>query len=210
MNPDIFWGVLRENLFSGKLTQGVVDTVNTIVDTYYAEIGPDMKAEHLAYILATAYHESYHKKLNPQWMPVREGFAKTNEGAIASVTKLYDQGRISHNYALPHTNGHSYYGRGYVQITWPENYRRLGRHLGIPLYENPDLALERETAAKLLVIGMVEGLYTGRKLSDYGTINGSFDAYNARRIINRLDKAEQIERYYEIFNLAIAGSVNAG
>lgn len=203
MKPEVFWGVIRENLFRGKMTQGVEDTIDTIVDTYLAQ--GQYNPHHLAYILATAYHESYHRKLNPDWNPVREGFAKTNEGAIKAVTKLYEQGKISHNYAIPHTNGYSYYGRGYVQITWPENYRKMGKRLDISLYENPDLALDRSVAAKLLVVGMIEGTYTGRKLDDYGVQN--FDAYNARRIINGLDNAELIKGYYEIFNLAIASAI---
>lgn len=202
MKPEVFWGVIRDNLFRGKMTQGVVDTIDTIVNTYLSQ--GQYNPQHLAYILATAYHESYHRKLNPDWNPVREGFANSNEGAIQAVTKLYNSGRISHNYALPHTNGNSYYGRGYVQITWPENYRKMGKRLDIPLYENPDLALERDVAAKLLVVGMIDGTYTGRRLADYGPINGSFDAYNARRIINGLDKADKIKGHYEIFNLAIA------
>jgi len=206
MNHDAFWGIIRENLFARNMGTGAVSTVKSIVDTCYAE--KVSRAEHFAYVLATAYHESYHTKLNPEWQPVREGFAKTNEAAIQAVTKLYNSGRISHNYALPHTNGHSYYGRGLVQITWPENYRKMGRRLGIPLYENPDLALDRNIAAKLLVIGMMEGLYTGRKLSDYDLVGGGFDPFNARRIINGLDQAERIKGYYEIFLLAINASIN--
>lgn len=208
MKPEIFWGIIRDNLFKGKMSNGVVDTIDIIVDTYLAQ--GQYNPQHLAYILATAYHESYHRSLNPEWNPVREGFAKTNEGAIRAVTKLFDKGSISQNYSLPYTSENSYYGRGFVQITHGENYRKMGKRLGIPLYENPDLALDRGVAAKLLVIGMIEGTYTGRRLSDYGSINGSFDPVNARRIINGLDKAELIEGYYEIFNLAIAGSVHAG
>lgn len=203
MKPEVFWSVIRDNLFRGKMTQGVVDTIDTIVNVYLAQ--GQYNPQHLAYILATAYHESYHRKLNPDWNPVREGFANSNEGAISAVTRLYNSGGISHNYALPHTNGNSYYGRGYVQITWPENYRKMGKRLDISLYENPDLALDRSVAAKLLVVGMIEGTYTGRKLDDYGVQN--FDAYNARRIINGLDKAELIKGYYEIFNLAIASAI---
>lgn len=190
------------------MTQGVVDTINIITDTYYAEAGGNAVPEHLAYVLATAYHESHHRSLNPNWNPVREGFSNTNAGAIATVTMRFNQGRISTNYAKVQPNGKSYYGRGFVQITWPDNYRRMGHRLGIDLYGNPDLALERGTAARLLVVGMIEGLYTKRKLSDYGSHD--FDAYNARRIINGLDKAELIKGYYETFNLAIAGSIHAG
>lgn len=209
MNPSIFYGIIRENLFRGKLTQGVVDTVNVIVDTYYAHYMPTADPEHLAYILATAYHESYSKRDNPEWNPVREGFKPNNEASIKYVTEqLFNKGKISHNYALTHTNGKSYYGRGFAQTTWPENYRKMGRRLGIPLYEDPDLALGRPVAAKLLVIGMIEGAYTTKKLSDYDTVDGGFDPINARRIINGLDKAEKIAGYYEIFLLAIKAAIN--
>lgn len=198
------WDSIRQSgLFGKSLTQGVVDSINAIVDTYYAHYAPVGDPEHLAYILATAYHESYHTSLNPQWLPVREGFASSNAGAVRAVTRLYEQGRISRNYALPQTNGHSYYGRGYVQITHLANYDRLGNRIGIDLVNFPDLALERITAAKLLVVGSVEGLYTGRQLSDYDTPDLLMDAYNARRVINGLDQAGRIKEYYNVFHEAI-------
>src|SRR5690606_24474781 len=199
MKPEIFWGIVRTNIFKGRISTGAFNTVNHIVDTYYAHYMPVADPEHLAYILSTAYHESYHAKLNPDWNPVREGFRMSNEGAISAVTKLYEQGRISHNYALPHTNGHSYYGRGHVQCTWPENYRKMGKALGLPLYDQPDLMLNPLVSAKALVIGSVEGLYTGKKLADYDTPDGMLDAFNSRRVINGLDKAKKIKGDYEIF-----------
>lgn len=179
------------------MTQGVVDTVNIIVDTYYAEYIKKGDPDHLAYILATAYHESYHATLNPEWLPVREGFAKSNAGAIAAVTKLYKDKKISRNYAIPQSNGNSYYGRGFVQITHPDNYKKAGDLIGVNIYDFPDLALDRGVAAKLLVVGSVEGIYTGKSLFDYDLKDGLFDAYNARRVINGLDKAAKIDRDYE-------------
>lgn len=197
MNPELFWNGLRQDVFGGKMTQGVVDTVNIIVDTYYAEYINRGDPDHLAYILATAYHESYHATLNPEWLPVREGFAKSNAGAIAAVTKLYKDKKISRNYAIPQSNGNSYYGRGFAQITHPDNYKKAGDLIGVNIYDFPDLALDRGVAAKLLVIGSVEGIYTGKSLFDYDLKDGLFDAYNARRVINGLDKAAKIEGDYE-------------
>lgn len=208
MNPEKFWEGLRKDLFGGKLTQGVVDTVNSIVDTYYMEYAVKGDPEHLAYILATAYHESYHPTKNPDWLPVREGFTKTNAGAIAAVTKLHKDGKISRNYALPQPNGHSYYGRGHVQITWPDNYKKIGDLIGVDLYNFPDLALHRDVSAKALVFGSVEGIYTGRKLSDFDLANGLLDAYNARRVINGLDKAEKINKDYDKAHKAILAAIN--
>lgn len=45
-----------------------------------------------------------------------------------------------------------WFGRGYIQLTWRANYEKASRDLNIPgLVENPDLALEPETSAKILV-----------------------------------------------------------
>jgi putative chitinase len=209
MNSDKFWSTLRADVFGGKMTQGVVDTINSIVDTYYSECFAQGDPEHLAYILATAYHESYHPTKNPEWLPVREGFTKTNQGAINAVTKLYDKGIISVNYALPKENGLSYYGRGFAQITHDYNYKKIGNRIGIDLYGNPDLALDRDTASKILVIGSVEGLYTGKRLSDYDLKDGLLDAVNARRVINGRDKAEKIDGDYQRIHKAILNAISA-
>jgi len=43
-----------------------------------------------------------------------------------------------------------YFGRGYVQLTWEENYRTYGMILGLDLLAHPDLLLEPEPAARAL------------------------------------------------------------
>lgn len=200
MNKASFFTSIRNSLFKGKLTQGVVDTIeaiNTALDKYCVT---DYRQR--AYVFATAYHESYSTDRNPEWLPVREGWAKTNKGAIDAVTSLYNRKKISVNYALPKPNGHSYYGRGYVQITWDYNYRSVGKRLGIDLYGNPDLALDRKIAAEILVVGMKEGIFTGRKLSQYFTAD-STDNKNARRIINGMDKADAIALHADKFYIGI-------
>lgn len=44
-----------------------------------------------------------------------------------------------------------YTGRGFVQITWMENYQAAGKAIGVDLVSNPDMANDPETAAKILV-----------------------------------------------------------
>lgn len=210
MKPELFFDTLRGSpLFGGKLTQGVVDTLNTIIGTYYEEYAHAADPEHLAYIMATAYHESFSFKYNPEWNPPREGFAKTNAGAIRHVAELRMAGKISRNYALPNKEGKCFYGRGWVQVTHEWNYRTIGRRIGLDLVSDPDLLLERVPAAKALVIGSVEGLYTGKKLSDFDTSDDLIDAYNARKVINGLDKADKIKGDYEIFHNAVICSTDA-
>jgi LysM repeat protein len=97
-------------------------------------------------------------------------------------------------YGIPHKKtGKIYYGRGFVQLTWFDNYERFTKilyRLGfeVDLMSNPDLALKPEIAVLILVIGMRDGKFTGADLDDYFDPIKS-DWYNARKIINKLDKA---------------------
>ncbi|MBI1923139.1 hypothetical protein HYR99_02700, partial [Candidatus Poribacteria bacterium] len=81
-----------------------------------------------------------------------------------------------------------YIGRGLVQITWRENYQKFSN---LPELDNKDFVAHPETVAhlesakKILVKGMKNGLFTGNKLADYDIAN-DFDAFNARQIVNRL------------------------
>jgi predicted chitinase len=87
-------------------------------------------------------------------------------------------------------------GRGYVQLTWKDNYRKYEKIMGLDLVDNPDLALEPENALFILVHGFRTGTFTGRKITDY--INeDETDFYNARKCINGLDRAEEIAELAE-------------
>jgi len=175
--------------FINKLNQGQVNGFEAIFDFYekqgYGEAG-------LPYVLATAYHET-----GGIMLPVREGFANSDEESIRIVTRMYQQGRITQNYATPDSEtGKSYFGRGLVQITHKDNYRRAGEAIGADLMNNPDLALDLATAVRILVVGMHEGLFTGKKLVDYiDPMKNLKDYFNARRIVNWLDKAGLIAGY---------------
>ena len=149
----------------------------------------------LAYALATAFHET-----GEYLQPVREGFCSSDQGSINAVTDLFDRGIIGENYALREANGQSYFGRGLVQITFGDNYKRLGQAIGIgdDLYDNPSLALNMDIAVKILFTGMVDGLYTGHSLRKY-FFEDRTDWVNARKIINRLDKADLIADYGQKF-----------
>lgn len=48
-------------------------------------------------------------------------------------------------------DGWKYHGRGYIHLTGRDNYERIGRALGIDLVNNPDLAADREIAARIAI-----------------------------------------------------------
>jgi len=122
----------------------------------------------LAYVLATAYHETAHTM-----KPVKEYGSEK----YLKAKKYYP-----------------YVGRGYVQITWDYNYKKASAKLGVDFIKNPALLLETKYAAPILLDGMIEGWFTSRKLSDYITLQKS-DFVQARRIVNGLDDAELIAGY---------------
>ncbi len=131
--------------------------------------GVNDKAQ-MAYILATTVHES-------------GAGAHMEEFASGSA---YEGRRDLGN--SQSGDGVRFKGRGYVQITGRNNYSNWSRKLGIDLVANPELAERPETAARILVQGMKEGSFTGKKLGDY-LGNGKTDFEGARRIVNGTDKA---------------------
>ena len=84
-----------------------------------------------------------------------------------------------------------WHGRGFVQLTWERNYIRAGRALSVDLISRPELAMDPEISAQILVIGSRDGWFTGKKLGDY-IGPGRCDYVQARRVINGLDAAASI------------------
>jgi putative chitinase len=173
----------RELLFS-KLNQDQVEGTEAILDAW-EKWAPASDLRFIAYSLATTYHETARTM-----QPIEE----------------YGKGR-GRSYGAPVGKWKKvYYGRGYVQLTWQKNYKfatkRL-RELGVitssdDLEKNPELAMRHDVAAAILVVGMLEGWFTGKKLSQYFTKSKS-DWVNARRIINGVDKASTIGVYAQQF-----------
>lgn len=48
-------------------------------------------------------------------------------------------------------DGWKYHGRGYVQLTGRDNYDRLGKEMGLDLVNHPELAADRDIAAKIAI-----------------------------------------------------------
>jgi putative chitinase len=190
-----FFNAVRSSLFDGKLTQAQVDTLDTI-GAAWARYGDKLGYSdlRLAYVLATAYHETGRFK----WL--REIWGPT------PAQKRYE-GRTDLGNTVK-GDGKRFMGRGLVHITGRRNYADWSGRLGIDLIARPEEAERLDIAARILVEGMVKGTFTGKKLQDY--INSDQrDFVGARRIVNGTDKAEMIAGYAEKFAAALKDGVSA-
>lgn len=194
MDRAIFFRHVRSDPFSGSMTQSQVAGLDALLDAWPGSI----TLPQMAYVLATVFHET-----GARMQPVREGFKATDKEARAYVMRQHEKDRSKYLYALPDPDtGQVYYGRGHVQLTWAKNYKTMGERLGVPLYQNPDLALQPEHSIRLLFDGMEHGLFTGKALKTYFNA-GHNDPLGARRIINGTDRAALVAGYYEAFLVAL-------
>jgi putative chitinase len=150
-----------------------------------------------AYAMATAFLETA-----ATMQPIKE------RGGTAYFHRMYDiQGarpaKARELGNLSPGDGARYCGRGYVQLTGKANYAKATAKLralgfGVDLVANPDLALRPDIAAAIMVLGMSEGWFTGRKLSDDLPARGPASASQfkaSRDIINGRDKDDEIAAF---------------
>lgn len=206
LNRKAFFDAVRNTaMFGGALNQSQVDAMNAILDEWerigYRDVG------YIAYSLATARHEP-----GKAMRPIREAYGTSDDDTIRKLDAAWAAGKlpsVSRPYWRKDASGKAWFGRGLVQLTHRENYERIGKRLGIDLVGNPNLAMRLDVAAKILVVGMLEGLFTGKGLPDYITPLAR-DYREARRIVNALDRADTIAKYARDFERALraAGAVS--
>lgn len=188
MDTERFFDGVREAVFGGSLKQSQVDGLNLIL----AEADRrHINNEYLSYILATAAHETGYTM-----EPIRE----------------WGRGK-GRKYGRPDPKtGQTYYGRGFVQLTWLFNYEKATRKLGVDFVNHPDRVMIPEYAVKILFDGMLEGWFTGKSIPDYLDGIDEDDKEdlrefsNARRIINGTDRQVAIGKLALKFEKALRES----
>jgi hypothetical protein len=164
MNKDLFL-FLYENEYGGPLKQPQRAGLLQLL----GELETDnaiRDLRHVAYMLATVKHECA-----GQWQPIAE----------------YGKGKGK-------KYGPRWYGRGYVQLTWQDNYRAMSAVTGVDLVADPDLAMVPKYAYRIMSFGMRNGSFTGVGLNRF--INDKkCDYRGARKIINGTDCADRIAGY---------------
>jgi putative chitinase len=148
-----------------------------------------LPVRHRAYILGTTWHETGPEASIQHMTPRREIWGPTSAQVRYEGRK--DLGNVQAG------DGKRYMGRGYVQITGRTNYQKASRLVGKDLVSDPDLALEPEISAKIIVDGMVNGWFTGKKMADFTYYR------DMRRVVNAMDKADLIASHAERFETAL-------
>jgi putative chitinase len=182
---EIFFDNVRNKLFDGALTQQQVDGCGVILGLWEGQYTgtPMIDIRWLAYILATVFHE-----------------------CATTMWPITEYGSQSYLQGKPYW---PYIGRGFVMITWEENYRNASQQLSLTgtrdLVEHPELALDSLISARILFRGMAEGWFTGKKLGQYFN-DSKNDPVNARQIVNGNDDDELIASYHADFLAALEKS----
>lgn len=179
MDRMAFFKAARAHPFGGSMSQSAVDGIEAILSAW--DSYGDDDANKLAYILATAFHES-------------DRFKTMEEYASGAAY----EGRADLGNTRP-GDGRRFKGRGFVQITGRRNYADWSERLDIDLIADPQRASEREISARIIVEGMMLGTFTGKRLGQY--IGADFK--EARRVVNGTDRANDIAGYAKDFQAAL-------
>jgi putative chitinase len=190
INRKFFFDHAKLFLFDGKMNTNQVMGITAILNEWESHYSKS-DDRWLAYMLATTHHET-----GRTMQPIEEfGKGRTmSYGSRLKMTKDRNGKRI------PYTDTTEiFYGRGFVQLTWYENYDLAGRKLGKNFMHNAKDVMELENATKIMFLGMTQGWFTGKKLEDF--FNKTSENWaNARKIINGLDRANLIKdhalKYY--------------
>ena len=204
-----FFAAVRSSLFGGRLSAIQVDGMEAILAAWRAA---PFDLRWLAYMLATAYHET-----DRTMCAVSENLNYSASGLLATFPKYFTISQAAAYARQPQRianrayanrmgnrneasgDGWRYRGRGLVQITGRDNYAKYG------IADEPDKALDPVKAVEILFDGMINGRFTGKRLADYFSATVS-DWAGARKIINGTDRAADIAGYAKKFAAALEAS----
>jgi hypothetical protein len=192
MNKQIFYATIR-NHFGGKLDGAQVDGMDALLDA-----GSDLPLHHMANVLAQVRRETggimspiketvmaHHKDKNP-----------SDSVVVGRLDKAFADGNLPWVKKPYWRTG--WFGRGQIQITHKANYDKFG--------VNKLQALQQPYSAQIAVRGMRDGMFTGRKLSDY-TFPAALanpPSSNPRRIVNGPDGSDaEVGRFHLHFAEAL-------
>lgn len=203
MDRTKFFDAVRP-LFGGSLSQSQVDGMSALTNA--GQQYGLTNAHHMANVLAQVFHETGRAMtgVKETVMPHHKDRNPSDAVVIGRLDAAYAKGQLPW-VGTPYWRA-GWFGRGMIQLTHKSNYERMGKRLGVDLVRNPNLALDRNISASVAVVGMKEGAFTGRKLSDFifPASLASTPSGNPRRIVNGADGTDAtIANYHRHFYAAL-------
>jgi predicted chitinase len=122
------------------------------------------------------------KVFGPKHFPTMQAAQEAVAGGERAIADAAYGGRLGNSDA---DDGYKYRGRGVIQLTGKANYAHFGKKIGVDLINNPDLASEPNTAAKLAIAFWQENVKAAGKNGDVRTatlgVNGGLNGLNDRQ-----------------------------
>ena len=193
MDKSKFYSAIRP-AFGGKLDANQVSGMDALLDA-----GKDLPLQHMAYVLANVRRETgggmypiketvmpWHKDKNPSDAEVKRRLDEAwRKDQLTGVKAPYWRDGA--------------FGRGQIQLSRPTNYAKFG-------ISNYSDALKLPVSAHIAVVGMRDGLFTGRALSGY-VFPAAVDhmpSLNPRRIVNGNDGSDkEVAGFHKQFAAAL-------
>jgi peptidoglycan hydrolase-like protein with peptidoglycan-binding domain len=209
LDLDVFFAEVNKRLFRGKMSDAQRKGILRILNAWDL-FGNDLDTA-ACYPLATSYHETG-QRMNP----VIETFASTAEQAAARLQKAWKAGKLKW-VKTPYwggIKGHTWVGRGDVQLTHETNYkgplrRAVLKQFDVDIATDPDLVLRGDISAFILIEGIMSaatlrGDFTGRALEEFVNETKT-DYHNARRTVNpgEKDSYAKVAGYASVFEVAM-------
>ena len=197
-----FFAAVRSSLFGGRLSANQVDGMKAILVAWLAA---PFDLRWLAYMLATAYHET-----DRTMCAVSENLNYSASGLLATFPKYFTISQAAAYARQPQRianrayanrmgnrneasgDGWNYRGRGLPHLTGRGNYRAAGSGLGLPLEQNPDRVADPEAA---VLVGAWYWKANGlNALADRWQLDAITRGINGAAMAGRADRVERCNR----------------
>lgn len=196
MNHEAFFAAIRP-AFGNRLSQPQVDGMQAILDA--ARDAKMTDAHHVAHVLAHVRRETggYMSPIKETVYPSHKNKNPTDAEVMQRLERAWSRGQLPWVKKPYWRDGE--FGRGQIQLTHAKNRAKFG-------ISNRDDLLKLPVSARVAVVGMRDGLFTGKKLADY-RFPAALDAApknNPRRIVNGQDGSDaEVAKFHRQFHAAL-------
>lgn len=204
LDSHAFFMSVRASLFGGTLSQAQVDGCTALLEACNRYGVTDQ--HDVSHILAEVRHETggYMLPIKETVMPWHQDKNPADAVVIKRLNDAYANGDLPWVKTPYWRDG--WFGRGPIQATHEKNYKKIGDAIGVDLVKNRDRILDPVIGAASAVVGLRDGLYTGKKLSDY-SFPAALDEppkHHPRRMVNGDDGTDQdVSKYHRAFYAAL-------